>query len=77
MDPPVRIWRRSVRAEPEWRSVVVPLDSLRTYDKRPGGPRLGEVIGVYVHVDHSHLPPGARGTLWIDDVEIVHPAGGR
>ncbi len=71
--PPVRIWRRSVRAEPEWREAAVPLALLTTYDGRPGPPRLADVVGVYVHVDEAHLPPGARGTLWVADLAVVHP----
>jgi hypothetical protein len=76
-DARVRIWRRSVRAEPEWQRAAVPLVSLKTYDGRPGTPRLSDVVGLYVHVDEANLPPASRGTLWIDDVSLVHPRPAR
>ncbi len=72
-DPPLRTWRRSVRAEPEWTEVVVPLSALKTYDHRPGGPDLHHVVGLYLHLDEAILAPGARGTLWIDDLAIGPP----
>lgn len=64
----VRIWRRSVRADGEWRTVILPLTQLKTYDGRGGEPRLSEVGGLYFHIDESNLRPGSTGTLWIDDV---------
>jgi hypothetical protein len=63
----VRIWRRSVRAEPGWRRVAVPFAELKTYDKLGGRPDLARVRGLYVHVDAAHLAPGSSGTLWLDD----------
>ena len=63
----VRIWRRSVRAEPGWRRVAVPFAELKTYDKLGGEPDLARVRGLYVHVDAAHLAPGSSGTLWLDD----------
>lgn len=67
----VRIFRRSLRVSPEWRELDVPLASLETYDHRPGGPRLDRVVGLYLHVDAAHRPPGSRGTLWLDHVGLV------
>jgi hypothetical protein len=72
--PPLRVWRRSVRAEPAWAEVSVPLDGLKTYDHQPGGPDLANVVGLYLHVDESNLAPGSGGTLWIDDLAVVRAA---
>jgi len=69
--PDVRIWRRSVRAEPEWSDLAVALDAFKTYDHEPGAPDLAHVVGLYVHVDESNLPPGSGGTLWIEDLALV------
>ncbi|PYQ52512.1 MAG: hypothetical protein DMF78_11100 [Acidobacteria bacterium] len=69
--PPLRTWRRSVRAEPEWTDVALALDTLKTYDHEPGAPDLAHVVGLYVHVDESNLAPGSSGTLWIDDLALV------
>jgi hypothetical protein len=63
----VRIWRQSVRAGTSWRRVAVPLATLKTYDRRGGGPDLSQVRGVYFHIDEAHLDPGSSGTLWLDD----------
>jgi len=69
--PDMRVWRRSVRAEPEWSDVAVALDTLKTYDHEPGAPDRAHVVGLYVHVDESNLAPGSSGTLWIDDLALV------
>jgi hypothetical protein len=63
----VRIWRRSVRLDPAWRDAYVPFAALRTWDARGGRPNLARVVGVYVELEAAHLPPGARGTIWLDD----------
>jgi hypothetical protein len=63
-----RIWRRSVRADLEWRSVTVPFARLTSYDRRGGRPDLGRVQGFYLHIDEAMLPPGSTGRLWIDDL---------
>jgi hypothetical protein len=67
----VRIFRRSVRAETEWRRTGVRLDSLRSYDPRAGAPDLARVAGLYFLVEPAHLARGGRGTLWIDDVAVA------
>jgi hypothetical protein len=63
----VRIWRRSVRLDPAWRDAYVPFAALRTWDALGGRPNLARVVGVYVELEAAHLPPGARGTIWLDD----------
>jgi hypothetical protein len=67
----LRIFRRSVRAESAWRTTGVLLHELRSYDRAAGVPDLARVAGVYFHVDAAHLPRGAAGTLWIDDVRTA------
>jgi hypothetical protein len=66
----VRIWRRSVRAESDWRSVTLPLAALETYDRRGGRPSLADTRGIYFHVDEAMLAPGSHGTLWIGDLGL-------
>jgi hypothetical protein len=66
----VRIWRRSVRADAEWRAVAVPFSRLKSYDRRGGAPDLGRVQGLYVHLDEAMLAPGSRGRIWIDDFSL-------
>lgn len=65
-----RIWRGSVRAQTDWKRVAVPLAGLKTYDRRGGRPDLGQVQGIYFHMDEAMLAPGSRGTLWIDDLGL-------
>jgi hypothetical protein len=74
-DAGTRIWRRSVRADREWRTVAVPLAALTTYDRRGGRPALARVLGVYLHVDEATLPPGSAGILFVDDFGVGRPAG--
>ena len=66
----VRIWRRSVRADPDWSEAMVPLATLTTFDGRGGRPDLAHVQGLYFHVDEANLPPGSKGTVWIDEVRL-------
>ena len=67
----VRIWRRSVLADPAWHPAFLPFASLRTYDPRGGRPDLTRVTAVYFAVETAHLAPGTPGTLWIDDLGLV------
>lgn len=67
----VRVWRRSVRASPDWEERSVRFAALKSYDARGGEPDLSRVRGIYVHVDESNLEPGQGGTLWLDDVRIA------
>lgn len=67
----VRIWRRSVRAEPEPRTVAIRFADLKTYDRAGGRPDLTRVRGIFFHVDEAHLAPGSAGTLWIEDVWLA------
>lgn len=60
-------WRRSVLLGPAWRDVYVPFAALRTWDPAGTRPHLARVAGVYVELETLHLPPGSRGTIWIDD----------
>jgi hypothetical protein len=68
--PGLRIWRRSVRAEREWRRATVALGELKTYDHEGGHPNLKAIRGISFYVDEATLPPGSSGTLWIDDVAL-------
>lgn len=61
------VWRRSVLLGPGWRDVYVPFASLRTWGRPGERPDLARVVGVYVELEALHLPPGARGTIWVDD----------
>jgi hypothetical protein len=67
----VHIWRRSVRAEPEARTVSIRFADLKTYDAAAGRPDLARVRGLYLHLDEAHLPPGSAGTLWLEDAWIA------
>lgn len=61
-------WRRSVLMRPDWRDVYVPFAALRTWDRTaPPRPDLTRVVAVAVELEALHLPPGARGTIWLDD----------
>src|SRR6185295_11206441 len=50
----LRIFRHSVRAEPEWRRTGVRFDQLRSYDSGAGSADLSRVAGLYFHVDAAH-----------------------
>ena len=63
----VVIWRRSVLLDPWWRDVYVPFEALRTWRAAGRRPDLTRVVGVYVELEALHLPPGTRGTIWLDD----------
>jgi hypothetical protein len=67
----VRLWRRSVRAEPEARAVAIRFADLKSYDRAAGRLDLARVRGIYFHVDEAHLPPGSAGTLWLEDVWLA------
>jgi hypothetical protein len=67
----VRIWRRSVRAASPWRTAVVSLRDLKTYDKRGGVPELRNVQSLHFHLDEATMAPGSRGALFIEDVGLT------
>jgi hypothetical protein len=67
----IRFWRRSLLAGPEWSDVVLPFAALRTYDGLGGRPDLARVVAVYFVVETAHLPNGAAGSLWIDDLGLA------
>jgi hypothetical protein len=69
--PGVRVFRRSVRAETEWRRTGVGLHDLKSYDALARVPDLAQVTGLYFHIDAAHLAAGSTGTLWIDDLQAA------
>lgn len=67
----VRIWRRSVRAEPEPRRVTIRFADLGSYDHAAPRLDLARVRGIFLHLDEAHLVPGSSGTLWIEGVWLA------
>ena len=68
----VEWWSVPLKTATEWRQVVVPFSELRTRHPRAsdGQLDLDAVEAVLLIIDTAAMPPGAAGTLWIDDVGL-------
>ena len=62
-------WSASVRTSKEWRRVAVPYARLFSLNAAPGGRLdLDRVRAVVFVIDAAAAEPGARGTIWIDEL---------
>lgn len=64
-------WFASVKTTTAWRRVAVPFERLRSINPRSDGRLdLDKLVGVVFLVDLGAAKPGARGTIWIDDLGV-------
>lgn len=64
-------WFASVRTSPEWRRVAVPFARLRSIQKNSDGKLDPDKVKALVFiVDKGAMPPGSKGTIWIDDLGV-------
>lgn len=63
-------WSASIKTSAQWRRVAVPFGNLRSRQPRTtdGQLDLDAVEAILLIVDTTAMPPGAAGTLWLDDV---------
>jgi hypothetical protein len=62
-------WFASVRTSTGWERVTVPFARLRSIQKNSDGrPDPDRVKAIVFLVDKGAMPPGSRGTVWIDDL---------
>lgn len=62
-------WFASVRTSPEWRQVRLPFRRFRSINPASDGALdLDAIVGLVLLVDLGAAPPGAEGTIWIDDL---------
>lgn len=68
----VEWWSASLKTSRAWRRVAVPFSELRSRHPRvtDGQLDLDDLEAVLLIIDTSAMPPGAAGTLWIDDVGL-------
>lgn len=61
----------SVRTSTEWRRVALPWESFRSLDPNGDGRLdLARVAVLGLVIDDLALPPGTRGTLWLDELGV-------
>lgn len=65
-------WSAPLKTASEWRQVAVPFSELRSRHPRVTDGRLDleDLEAVLLIIDTASMPPGAAGTLWIDDVGL-------
>ena len=65
-------WSASIKTSKEWRRVAVPFSDLRSRQPRTtdGQLDLDDIEAILVIIDTAAMPPGAAGTLWVDDVGL-------
>ena len=65
-------WSAPLKTAREWRQVAVPFSELRSRHPRvtDGQLDLDDLEAVLLIIDTASMPPGAAGTLWIDDVGL-------
>lgn len=68
----VEWWSVPLKSATEWRQVAVPFSDLRTRHPHvtDGQLDLDDLEAVLLIIDTAAMPPGAAGTLWIDDVGL-------
>ena len=65
-------WSAPLKTAREWRQVAVPFSELRSRHPRvtDGQLDLDDLEAVLLIVDTTTMPPGAAGTLWIDEIGL-------
>ena len=64
-------WFASVKTSPEWQRVALPFARLRSINPRTDGRlHLDKVRALVFVLDRGSLKPGARGTIWLDDLGV-------
>ena len=65
-------WSAPLKTARDWRQVAVPFSELRSRHPRvtDGQLNLDDLEAVLLIIDTTAMPPGAAGTLWIDDVGL-------
>jgi hypothetical protein len=64
-------WFASLKTSTEWRRVEVPFERLRSIDpKTDGRLDLDKVRALVFVLDRGSVKPGARGTIWLDDLGV-------
>jgi hypothetical protein len=64
-------WFASVKTSTEWRRVALPFARLRSINpKTDGRLDLDKVRGLVFVLDRGSTKPGARGTIWLDDLGV-------
>ena len=68
----VEWWSAPLKTSTEWRQLAVPFSELRSRHPRvtDGKLDLDALEAVLLIIDTTAMPPGAAGTLWIDDVGL-------
>ena len=68
----VEWWSAPLKTSAQWRQVAVPFSELRSRHPRvtDGQLDLDDLEAVLLIIDTTAMPPGAAGTLWIDDVGL-------
>jgi hypothetical protein len=64
-------WFASLKTSVEWRRVAVPFERLRSVNPRTDGRLdLDKVRALVFVLDRGAVKPGARGTIWVDDLGV-------
>ena len=64
-------WFASLKTSVEWRRVAVPFERLRSVNPRTDGRLdLDKVRALVFVLDRGAVKPGARGTIWVDDIGV-------
>lgn len=64
-------WFGSIKTSPEWQRVVLPFSRLRSINPRTDGRLdLDKVRAIVLVLDRGSIRPGARGTIWLDDLGV-------
>lgn len=64
-------WTTSVKTGTEWRQVSIPFSRLRSTNPQTDGQLdLDQVRALVFVVDKGAMPPGARATIWLDELGL-------
>lgn len=64
-------WYASVKSTRTWRRVAIPFHQLRRASPTPDDSLdLSDIQALVFLVDRGAVPPGTRGTIWIDDLVV-------
>jgi hypothetical protein len=64
-------WFASIKTSTEWQHVAVPFARLRSLNSNTDGRvDVDKVKALVLVLDQAAVPPGTRGTIWIDDMGI-------
>ena len=64
-------WFASVKTSPDWQRVALPFARLRSINpKTDGRLDLDKVRALVFVLDRGSVKPGARGTIWLDDLGV-------